>query len=187
MGILEKVYDNSPIFFQNIMTTLAGYRNNKTRYGKAYYKHRNFLKTFDDYSLQEKLEYQELELNKFLAYTVENSEFYKNLYKNVDLNQIKKVSDLKKLPVVDKEMIRSNIDTITTIPESKAVEGHTGGTTGKSLVVLYTQDDMMKRMAMLDHFKSRVGFEHLEMKRASFSGKHIVPPKQNKKIFGDII
>ncbi|MFW3364856.1 phenylacetate--CoA ligase family protein [Aerococcus viridans] len=183
MKILEKVYDNSPIFFQNIMTTLAGYRNNKTRYGKTYYEHRNFLKEFDGYSLKKKLKYQELELNEFLAYTVENSEFYKELYKNIDLSKINKVTDLKKLPVTDKEMIRSNIDTITTIPKSKAVEGHTGGTTGKSLVVLYTQDDMMKRMAMLDHFKSRVGFEHLEMRRASFSGKHIVPPKQNKKIF----
>ena len=36
---------------------------------------------------------------------------------------------------------------------------------------------------MLDHFKSRVGFEHLKMKRATFNGKHIVPPGQKKKIF----
>ena len=42
---------------------------------------------------------------------------------------------------------------------------------------------MMKRMALLDHFKSRVGFEHLEMRRATFNGKHIVPPKQKKKNF----
>ena len=41
----------------------------------------------------------------------------------------------------------------------------------------------MERMAMLDHFKARVGFEHLKMKRATFNGQHIIPPNQKKKIF----
>jgi phenylacetate-CoA ligase len=70
-----------------------------------------------------------------------------------------------------------------TIPKKGAVEGHTGGTTGKSLVVINTIEDSMKRMAMLDHFKARVGFVHLKMKRATFNGKHIVPPKQKTKVF----
>jgi len=38
-------------------------------------------------------------------------------------------------------------------------------------------------MATLDHFKSRVGFEHRKMKRATFNGKHIIPPGQKKPIF----
>src|SRR5690606_33606604 len=104
-------------------------------------------------------------------------------YKDIDINSINSLNDLKLLPIIDKEMLRSNIDRIITVPSNKAVEGHTGGTTGKSLVVLYTYDDMMRRMAMLDHFKSRVGFENLKMKRATFNGKHIIPPKQKKKIF----
>ena len=41
----------------------------------------------------------------------------------------------------------------------------------------------MKRMAILDHFKSRNGFENLKMKRATFNGKHIVPINQDEKIF----
>ena len=42
---------------------------------------------------------------------------------------------------------------------------------------------MMKRMATLDHFKARVGFENLKMKRATFNGKHIISPNQNEKVF----
>ena len=75
------------------------------------------------------------------------------------------------------------MDSIVTIEKSRAVEEHTGGTTGKFLVILRTPEDMMKRMAMLDHFKARVGFENRIMKRATFNGKHIVPPNQKKKIF----
>lgn len=183
MEILEKLYDKSPIFFQNVMTSVAGYRNNNTRYGKIYYDHLEFLKFFDKLPLKEKLDYQNKELIEFIHYTYENSNFYHNLYKDIDIKTIQTVDDLKQLPIIDKEMIRSNIEEVNTIPRKGAVEGHTGGTTGKSLVVLMTPDDMMKRMAMLDYFKSRVGFEHLKMKRATFNGKHIVPPNQKKRVY----
>lgn len=183
MGFLEKIYDESPIFFQNLMVTISGYMRNKTRYGRSYYRHLDFLSNFDTWSIEKKIKYQEKELIKFLKYAVNNSVFYKNLYKDIDVKSIKNIIDLKRLPIVDKEMLRKNINGVSTIPHKGAVEGHTGGTTGKSLVVLFTQDDMMKRMAMLDHFKARVGFVHRKMKRATFNGKHIIPPNQRKKVY----
>lgn len=183
MGLLEKLYDNSPIFIQNIMVSASGYLRNRTRYGKVYYEYREFLEKFDKFTLNEKLKFQEEEFIEFINYAYENSSFYKELYRDIDIHSIKKMSDIKKLPIVDKEMIRANINQVNTIERKGAVEGHTGGTTGKSLVVLMTPEDMMKRMAMLDHFKSRVGFEHLKMKRATFNGKHIVPPNQRKRVF----
>lgn len=183
MGFLENVYDKSPIFFQNIMTSVAGYKKNRTRYGKTYYDYREFLKEFDKYSLEEKKEYQREKLVEFVKYAYENSSFYQELYKDIDINSINEISDLKKLPIIDKEMIRENIKDINTVSPSNSIEAHTGGTTGKSLVVRFSKEDMMKRMAMLDHFKSRVGFEHLKMRRATFNGQHIVPPSQKAKNF----
>lgn len=182
MGLLEKIYENSPIFFQNIMTSISGYQRNITRYGKVYSDYRKFLSNFDMWEIEKKIEYQKKELEKFIKHSVVHSEFYKKLYGNIDISSIQTVNDLKTLPIVDKEMLRKNIKSVNTI-NNNAVEGHTGGTTGKSLVVLFSKDDMMKRMALLDHFKSRVGFEHRLMKRATFNGKHIVPPKQKSKIY----
>lgn len=183
MGYLERIYDKSPIVLQNIMVSTSGYLRNRTRYGKVYYEHRKFLEKFDKLTLNEKLKFQEEKFIEFINYAYENSSFYKELYRNIDIQSIKQLSDIKKLPIIDKEMIRENINQVNTVERMGAVEGHTGGTTGKSLVVLMTLEDMMKRMAMLDHFKSRVGFEHLKMRRATFNGKHIVPPNQKKKIF----
>ena len=183
MGTLEKIYDNSPIFFQNLMVSISGYRNRDSRYGQEYKKHLEFLRNFDQLPLSEKQNLQIQFLKEFVNYANENSEFYREIYKNIALDKIDSINDLKELPIVDKEMLRINIKDVVTIDKKKSVEGHTGGTTGKSLVVHYTKQDMMKRMAMLDHFKSRVGFEHRRMKRATFNGKHIVPPKQKKKNF----
>lgn len=183
MNSLEKIYDKLPIVLQNLLVTLSGYQRNRQRYGAMYYTHREFLTDFDTWSLKDKREYQRKELKNFLKYAVAKSKFYRELYQSIDINEVNDIEDLKQLPVVDKEMIRANINDIVTIPRKGAVEGHTGGTTGKSLVTLRTEEDMMKRMAMLDHFKARVGFEHLKMKRATFNGKHIIPPGQKKKVF----
>lgn len=183
MKIYEKLYDKSPIWIQNIAITISGYLRNRSRYGNVYYKHREFLKKFDSLTLDSQKDYQLSELKKFLDFSIKNSPYYKEKYKNIDISSINSVKDLERLPIISKEDIRQNIDKIITIKRKNAVEGHTGGTTGKSLVVLFTKEDMMKRMAVLDHFKSRVGFEHLIMKRATFNGKHIIPPGQKANIF----
>lgn len=183
MGFLEKIYDRSPIFFQNIMCTAKGYSQFQERYGGYYRRYREYFKNFDSKPLEYQKKVQQKKLIAFIRYAAEKSPFYADLYKDIDLDSIRSVDDLKKLPIVEKETLRSNIDQVVTISKREALIGHTGGTTGKSLVVRSTVRDNQERMAMLDHFKSRVGFEHLKMKRATFNGKHIVPPGQKKKIF----
>lgn len=183
MGLLEKVYDASPIFFQHVMASISGYHRNQSRYGRVYHNYLRFLADFDTWTLDQKLEYQRQELVKFIAHAFDNSKFYRRLYQDIDITTINGMEDLKALPIVNKEMLRENIADVITISRHGGVESHTGGTTGKSLVVLFTKEDFMKRMAMLDHFKARVGFEHRKMKRATFGGKHIVPPNQKQKVF----
>lgn len=183
MAGLQSIYDKSPIFFQNIMTSVKGYLNIRDRYGKKYFEYRDFLKIFDTWTLEQKKIYQRDRMIKFIKFAYENNEFYHNLYKGIDLSLIKDVKDLKKLPIVDKEMLRLNIVDCTSKNCGPTHIAHTGGTTGKSLSFSVARDDLMERMAILDHFKARVGFEHLKMKRATFNGKHIVPPGQKKKIF----
>lgn len=183
MELLEKVYEKTPVFFQNIMCTVSGYKRNLHRYGKVYYEHRKFLKDFDKWPIEEKEKYQINRLREFLKYVVENSKFYAEYYKGIDIDSINSIDDLKILPIIDKEILRENIQDVFTVDKKDAFEGHTGGTTGKSLVVRFIARDTMERMAMLDHFKARVGFEHRKMKRATFNGKHIIPPSQKKNSF----
>ena len=183
MGKLDKIYDSSPVFVQNLAVSLKGYSNNRERYGRDYREYRRFLKEFDTWSLEKQLAYQQDELVKFVRYAYENSPFYREFYKDVDIQTIKTVDDLKKLPVLEKETLRQHIEGISTNPDEPLMHSNTGGTTGKSLTVAMTYRDMKFRMAMLDHFKAKVGFEHRKMRRATFNGKHIVPPSQKRKRF----
>lgn len=183
MNIIQYIYDHSPIFIQNIFVSLKGYLNKRIRYGVEYYNYLEFLREFDKLKFAEKQKFQIEQLRKFLFFVVKNSAFYAKLYKGIEIEKIDSLESLKRLPTVDKEMLRDNITEITTHPDEPIVTSHTGGTTGKSLEVTMTYSDYMRRMAMLDHFKERVGFIHLKMKRATFNGKHIVPPTQRKNVY----
>ena len=175
----QKIYELSPIWLQNLGVTLKGYNNNKSRYGKEYYDHIEYLKWFDQLKLEEKLKIQEKSMSEFLNYAIQYSEYY-NKKKILGIG---KIENLLNFPILEKEVLRQNIDAIHTIDSSEAIMSHTGGTTGKSLIVRFTADDMMKRMATLDYFKMKAGFTHLKMKRATFNGKHIVPQNQTRKKF----
>lgn len=181
--LIERIYDFSPIFLQNIMCSIKGYQQESERYGGRYRYYRKYFKDFDSLSFDEKKKEQIKKLKELLEYAVTYSTFYANLYKDIDVSQISSIEDLKILPIIDKEMLRNNIEEIMTVSLKDASVSHTGGTTGKSLTVRFTKDDMRQRMALLDNFKARVGFENMEMKRATFNGKHIVPPQQKSKVF----
>lgn len=184
MGIkLEMIYNYSPIFFQNIMTSVAGYRNSKSRYGKEYLLSLEKIRHYYSLTNEEKELYQLEKLKDFLIYIKANSAFYKNKYKDIDFSNIDSINFLELLPPVSKEELRNNIDDIITVKKKDAIEVHTGGTTGKSLAVYYTKKDMMDRMATLDYFKAQFGFINNKMKKATFNGKQIIPGKQRKKVF----
>lgn len=179
--MLQKVYDTSPVPLQHVMATLKGYRLNHERHGRLYRNHRQWLADFDRLSYEEKLAHQEQALAAFVRHAYEHSAYYRNSYDaaGVDVTSIHSLADLTALPTVDKEDIRANAhDVMVSEGVGRTVVAQTGGTTGKSLYVSCSIDDLQHRMAVLDHFKARVGFEHRRMRRASFSGRHLVPSGQ---------
>lgn len=183
MANLQNIYDRAPIFLQNTMVSVSGAIKARHRYGKVYHEHRAWLEDYDSWSLDRKLEHQAQSLRAFIKFATTKSLFYQRLYRQVDLGGVRTPADLAKLPVLEKESLRSHMQEVYTIDRRHSTEAQTGGTTGKSLVVRYTPEDEMRRMAMLDHFKSRHGFENRSMRKATFSGKHIVPPRQTTPVF----
>lgn len=181
--LLKKLYKNSHVSLQNLLISLYGYKIYKQRYGKVYYETYNELISKDYSNLNNELEIQNSKLREFIAFVKKNSPYYSNLYKDIDIHSILGVEDLHKLPIVDKEMLRANIEDVYTIEEKVGVVSFTGGTTGKSLKVIYDKDDFQKRMAYLDAFKYRVGIKDpFKTSKATFSGRDFNHSK-NSKIF----
>ena len=82
---------------------------------------------------------------KIFEWAKENSEFYKKIYSDagvLDL-QIKTEEDIKKIPFVDKEMMKIyDIESILTCPKSEnLVINHTSGSTGQPFDVYSTKKE----------------------------------------------
>lgn len=180
----ENIYKICPYWIQNILISFYGKRIIRERYGKIYFDELNRLikKDYSDYNKQ--ITHQTNELIRFIKFAVNKSPFYREIYKGIDLNKIKTVDDLKLLPIVSKEDLRANIDQVYTLDEDDAIVSFTGGTTGKSLKVFITKEDMQKRMAYLDAFKIRAGVTNLmTARKATFSGRQLIKANAKKRFW----
>jgi phenylacetate-CoA ligase len=152
------------------MVSLFNFLVYKKRYGgkykqfkKLFFKNRNLTRL-------ELLDNQKKRFSEFILKSKSNSVFYFNLYEeNLDSNEIENIVHLS---IVSKEMLRAKINHIVINTNENLMKSKTSGTTGKSLEVKYTKTNMQERFAMLDDFRSRLGYK-LGKKTALFSGKSL--------------
>jgi len=167
----EKIYNILPNSFQNILISIYNFLEYNKRYGKKYNFFLNFYKANYNLSEEELSKKQKDKYKKFINFTISNSSFYKNLYQGIEKPE--DILNITKLPIVDKENLRININNIYTINKNKGILSKTGGTTGKSLKVYFTYEDIQERFAMLDDFRGSFGYK-LGKKTAWFSGKNLL-------------
>ncbi len=174
MAIGEGIYSSVPPLLQNGLITLKGAYLAAERYGRTYRRTIRELPAVLALPEDRLYAYQMSSLRSFLGFAKAFSPFYAERLRNVRPEDIRCISDLRSIPLLEKEELRQNISDIYTVGAGKCVEGHTGGTTGKSLVVRFTRSDFQRRMANLDYFRVVHGVRH-RMRRATFSGKNLDP------------
>ena len=171
MSLKEKIGHHSPHFIQNFAISVFNSYQYKIRHGGNYKKYRDYYLEFSQASLSEIDKEQNKRLNAFLDKSVARSKWYSHN------NNYRALGDFT---VLNKKDILENLDTIATIEEKNAVVNMTGGTTGASMKVLYTKDNIQERNALLDHFRAQYGYK-LGKRCAWFSGKSIVSGKDISK------
>lgn len=178
MGLKDKIYINVPNGIQNLLISLFNILAYKDRYGKHY---KYFLKVYSEnksLSIRELKDVQKEKYEKFVAFALNNTPFYKKFYR--DSNEPTKLENLSELPILSKELLRENREDIYTLPKNKAIISKTGGTTGVALEVRFTKKDVEERFAILDHFRNKYGYK-LGEKTAWFSGKTLLNRKDIHK------
>ncbi|WP_223559253.1 phenylacetate--CoA ligase family protein [Chryseobacterium lathyri] len=177
----EKVYKILPGFLQNCLVYAYNRQAYKRRYGGEYQNFRKEKKQNRHLSLEELKAYQKNRYAQFIEFVTQNSDYYKKTIGNIEHAEL--IENISSLPIVNKEVLRNNIDAITVKTSEKLEKSKTGGTTGKSLEVKFFFRDSQERFAFLDDFRSRFGYE-LGKKTAWFSGKNLLTDSDvKKKIF----
>lgn len=174
----DKIYKITPNFIQNILISLFNLIAYKKRYGGQYKIYKELFYKNRDLSRKQLLNVQKQRFVKFVASSRADSEFYNKLYKSLSASF--EIKDIKNLPIVNKEMLRVNIEDVIIDNKESLITSKTGGTTGKSLEIKYRPINMQERFAMLDDFRSRFGYK-LGKKTAWFSGKSLLTQRDLKK------
>lgn len=174
----EKIYKLLPHFFQNILISIFNFRAYKIRYGGLYEQYKKEKKQNRSLSRKELEAYQAMRFSKLVKFSLQYSDYYKALYKNIEHPD--KIENIKHLPIISKEDLRENITSVIAKVDEKLHVSETGGTTGKSLQVYNFARNNQERFAFLDDFRSRFGYK-LGKKTAWFSGKSLLTNTDIKK------
>lgn len=173
----QKIYNLTPKFIQELLISLYNYKAYKVRYGGEYNYFLKLFKQNRSLNRDELVAINKKRYKEFVLKAIEKSPYYKELYSEIEKPE--DIRNIRKLPIVDKESLRSNIDKLIITTNEKLGKSKTGGTTGKSLEVYNRSVNSQERFAMLDDFRSRFGYK-LGEKTAWFSGKSLLTKRDIK-------
>jgi len=138
----------------NLAATFHGWKLNRQRYGNEYHRCVKEILTRDAWNLEEILRYQGENLRRLMRHAVTHVPYYRELFGNLGLSpeEIKTVSDLQKLPILEKSQVRE--DPIRFVderlnPEGLKCEGTTG-TTGTPIKIFKTPEILQRHYAYFD-------------------------------------
>ena len=168
---LPKFYTNSPIFFQNILISFKGWLIKRTRFNNNFHLYLKEFETTNPSKIKEK------EFRTFLKNACK-SRFWKNRFEqyNIDLNALDILGEIQKLPILTKEEVLENIESIRLSSlKEKVVKVSTSGTTGNPMNISLTRSMENKQWAVWWRYRKRFNIT-LETWSAWFGGKEIIAP-----------
>ena len=156
---LFSIYSKTPIFVQNALCSIQGYRLKKQRFNSTFDEILAFLNTTSNWTEQQILAYKEEHIASIIEHAYNTCSYYKQKYSEYGLTptDFKCLDDLQKFPILTKEEIRTNWKGMISniIPKSDLIHYHTSGTTGKSLDFYWTKYSVPYYWAMDMRYKSR--------------------------------
>lgn len=176
------IYKKSPVFVQNIICSLYGLIERNNRLRGNFLRYFEWLKHSEWFTEEEIKTYQEQQLREIIQYAYDNVPYYRSVFeeRNLTPSDVQTIEDLKKLPILEKEVIRSNIQALQANSYVySTVSMQTSGSTGKALDFLVSKDSLQFRWAVYFRHKARFGINYTDS-YATFTGKVAVPIGQEK-------
>ena len=181
--ILDKVYNKLPVFLQNMVCSLYGWKEKRIRFSRSFFDFLNQYKNMEYWTSEQIIEYKKVNLRNTVVNAFDSVPYYRNLIPRLELTPqvISCLSDLKKLPVLSKEDVRQNQQALLSEKFDLAdlQEYHTSGTTGTALTFFKTRNSIAKQWAIWYRHRARFDCDLGDL-HVNFTGKKVVPASQSK-------
>ena len=182
---VRRLYDASPVWLQNLMVTVEGYRKKRERYGPHFARWREFFAESFAWSRERLEAYQDEQLRQVVRCAWEHVPFYRRRFEALGLtpDDVTTVRDLPKLPLLEKADLRAAGRGLLAdnVPEADLHVSRTGGSTGTPLTI-YSSGEALERMYGFFWARDRIGLE-FGMPYAAFGANLVVPPSRTRPPF----
>jgi len=152
---------------------------------RDFLKCHKFIKKNEYKPLSSLQNYQEERLKKIIQYSYKKIPYYHHLFNRlkIDPQQIQSVDDLEKIPILTKDIIRTQYDQFKPmdLESQRWVRGSTGGSTGEPLQYRMSKRDEILGLAMMYANWGYAGYE-LGDKVAIIAGSSLYPTARFKFI-----
>lgn len=176
-------YDHSPVFLQNLLTSVYGYQLHVLRYGGKYQQYLEQLEESQWWSGEQLRELQFELLQRLLFHAYDHVAFYRERFREAGFHprDLKSIDDLQRLPILTREDILQNAERMVAdnYPHSRLHQHFTSGTTGTPLRFYEDKDTVRRNYAFWMRFRRWFGFREW-LPRATFGGRVVVPRNQNR-------
>lgn len=132
---------------------------------RAYPLTRKYVKEIEAYGQMSSEELKECNNKRFLEilhYAYKKSPFYKKFYDDagVDIEAIRGIEDIEKLPVLTKDIVKANTKKLLTVPSWACIIGYTSGTTGSPLKFYSSWESIWWERACVYSYRKKCGFTY---------------------------
>lgn len=122
----------------------------------------NEIKNFEFKSEEEKEKIHFEKVKDIIIYAYENTDYYKKIFDDIGLDpyKFKKIDEIKKIPIIDKQVVLDNFHKLVSKEERDYYIAYTGGSTGKPLKILLDTDSIYKEKAFVYNYWSKFGYKY---------------------------
>lgn len=179
-SIFDRIYENSPVWLQNIGISLYGLSWRQRRYGGNFSRYVKQFEMRESFSAEQWRDYQTEQLRLLLLNANRYVPYYKAVFARLGLSEADlthfTLEDLSELPILEKEQIRDQPELFISdnVPLSRLNKYSTSGTTGTPLAILSTTDtDRNNQAAYEVRVRHWAGLDN-KMSRAMIGGRLVV-------------
>ena len=179
---LERVYRATPVWAQDALASLHGWRLQRERFGNGYAEVERHVIERRSLSGSALVEFQARRLTAHLQ-AAQATAFWRVRFAEHGVNPAGSdpFIELHKLPVLTKAEVRAHASEIrsSAYEPGELITGHTSGTTGAGLVLWETRAAIRERWAVWWRYRRWFGLDPA-MRSGHFGGRSVVPITQSR-------
>lgn len=182
MSLLDRIYERSPVFIQNVMATGYGLRQRLLRNRGAFPRYVDELERQQWWSEELLTELQNRRLRQTVAFAAAEVPYYRELFarERISPHDIQTKEDLALLPFLDKGVVQREGERLR--PDRRRIKTFaqtTGGTTGRPVTYWMTADAIQFNYAIFEARVRRWAGVTFGDRVVSINGKPVVPAAQS--------